>query len=122
MASSLTDRLAGLHPKMLRAESESQKRAGETESKKLADLRPFIGKLVERALELLGITKQDAAFRMGYSDAGTISRWCSGTERPALDKLFAIDGFRVALVLALAECTEELEAETVVRVPRRKIA
>jgi hypothetical protein len=109
---SIADRLAGLHPQMLRAESEGDR-------KKLADLRPVIGRLVERAIELLGITKQEAAFRMGYRDQGPVSRWCAATERPLFDKLFVLDGFEVAWVIAIAERNQEqIEVATIVTIRR----
>lgn len=108
----VVDRLADVHPQMLRVESE-------TDCKKLAELRVVVGRLVERAFELMGITKQDAAYRMGYTDAGTVSRWCSGTERPLFDKLIAIDGFEEAWVLALAARCSRIDVETVVRIRRR---
>ncbi len=111
MSATVPDRLAGVHPKMLRAQSEGHR-------KDLADLRLVIGILVARTFELMGITKQDAAYRMQYRDAGTISRWCSGTERPLFDKLFTIDGFEVAYVLAIAERNQQIEVTTVVTIRR----
>lgn len=100
MDSKLSDRLGDVHPQMLRAELRSKAKA---DCKKLADLRPLVGLLVARAFQLMGITKQDAAFRMLYDDPGTVSRWCSGTERPLFDKLFTIDGFKAAYIQAIAE-------------------
>lgn len=106
-----SERLAGVHPQMLKAGSEGDRQ-------KLADLRPLIGQLVARALQLMGITKQDAAYRMGYDDPGTISRWCSGTERPLFDKLFQVPGFDVAYVLAMAERNQAMKVETTVTISR----
>lgn len=111
MPTSIADRLAGVHPQMLRAGIEGDR-------KKVADLRPVIGRLVERALELAELTKQDAAYRMGYRDAGTISRWCSAVERPLFDKLFTLDGFEAAWMLALAERNPKMEVETIVKIRR----
>lgn len=119
MPHSLADRLSTVQPQMLRAAGETAKREGETDRKKLADLRPEVGRTVERAIELLGITKQDAAHEMGYADQGVVSRWCSATERPLFDKLFAIHGFRSAWIIALAERDDSIECETVVRVSRQ---
>lgn len=100
-----------VHPKMLRAESESGR-------KPLADLRPHVGRLVNRALELAGISKQDASFQMHYADQGSVSRWCSGLERPAFDKLFTIAGFKVAYVQALAEHDAQFDVTTVITIKR----
>jgi hypothetical protein len=117
MAPSITDRLADVHPPMLRAGLRPEAKA---DPQKLADLRPVIGRLVERALELLGLTKQEAAYRLQYADAGTISRWCSATERPLFDKLFTLDGFDVAYVRAIAERNPRIDVDTVITI--RKIA
>lgn len=108
----VAERLADVHPQMLRAKSEGDR-------KKLAeDLRPVIGQLVARTFQLMGISKQEAAYQMQYDDPGTVSRWCSGTERPLFDKLFAIEGFEVAYVLAIAERHQQIEVETVIKVRR----
>ena len=56
--------------------------------------REEIGRDVERTFGVIGMTKQEAAYAMGYSDAGTVSRWCAGTERPQFDKLFALKRIR----------------------------
>jgi hypothetical protein len=117
MAPSITDRLAGVHPQMLRADSEGDR-------KNLADLRPVIGRLVERAFEVMSprLTKQDAAYRMGYRDAGTVSRWCAGTERPSFDKLFAIAGFSRALLLAMAEAEQDPAIDVTTTITLRRVA
>jgi len=109
--SSLPDRRLDVPRKMLRADSEADR-------KPLADLRPAIGRLVDRALVLAGVTKQDAAYRMQYADQGTVSRWCSGLERPAFDKLFTIDGFKAAYVLAIAEQDAAIHVKTIIEIER----
>ena len=117
MTSTIPDRLAGVHPPMLRAELRPEAKA---DRKDLADLRPVIGRLVERAFELMSprLTKQDAAFRLHYDDQGTISRWCSGKERPLFDKLFTIEGFKIAYVLALAEQDPAIDVTTTITLRR----
>jgi hypothetical protein len=114
MSPTMSDRLADVHPQMLRAK-------GEGDRKKLADLRPAVGQLVARAFQLMGITKQDAAYQMHYDDPGTVSRWCSGTERPAFDKLFTLDGFNTAYVQAIAEQDPQLEITTAITIRRRAV-
>lgn len=111
MPRTVTERLASVHPQMLRVESEST-------SKKLADAKRAIGHSVARALEIAGITKQQAAYDMGYQDAGTVSRWCSGLERPHFDKLFTLPRVEDAWILARAECNPHIVVETVVKIPR----
>ncbi len=109
-----SERLAGVHPQMIAASLRPDRKI-------LADLRPVIGQLVDRALALAGISKQEAAYAMDYRDAGTISRWCSGSERPCFDKLFSLDGFEAAYILAMAERNPNIEATTVITI-RRKVA
>ena len=111
MPRSLSDRLAGVHPKMLAID-------GDVDRKKVADLRRRIGQLVERALTIAGVTKQEAAFAMGYRDAVAISRWCAGVERPLFDKLFTLADFEWAWIVALAERNPAMETETVVKIRR----
>jgi hypothetical protein len=105
MPSTVADPRLELHPQMLRAQSEG-------------DRKKFVGRLVERALELMSVTKQDAAFRMGYSDSGVISRWCAGSETPLFHKLVALDGFIEAWLVALAEKSTRAEVFTDVRIRR----
>jgi hypothetical protein len=111
----IPDRLATLQPKMLRAGLRTEAKG---DRKKLADLRPEIGRLVERALELMGLTKQEAAYRLQYADAGAISRWCSATERPLFDKLFTLEGFDIAYVRAIAERNPAIDVDTVITIRR----
>jgi len=106
MDSRLADQLDRVHPQMLRL-------GGESDRKKLA-----VGRTVERALEILGMTKQAAAYAMGYADPGPVSRWCAATERPLFDKLFAIDRFEECWIVALAEKNPAMEVETVVKFRR----
>lgn len=111
MAASVADRLKHVHPQMLRVGTDPDR-------KKFAELRPVIGRLVERALEIAGLSKQEAAFAMGYADSGVISRWCSGAERPLFDKLFAIDRFEDAWLVALAERNPRAQVVTQVLLQR----
>lgn len=111
MAHSIANQLNGVHPQMLRAGSE-------TDPQKLAALKSDIGRSVERTLELLGMTKQEAAFAMGYTDQGVVSRWCSGIERPQFDKLFLIEGFEDTWLLARAKRNPNMVVETTVTIRR----
>jgi hypothetical protein len=98
---------------------EIRPRMAKADRKPLADLRPVIGRLVDRALVLADISKQVASADMGYADQATVSRWCSGVERPAFDKLFTLPGFEVAWVLAIAERNKgQIEATTVITIRR----
>lgn len=117
MDRTVADRLATVQPQMLRAGVSAE---AKPDRKELADLRTVVGLLVERAFALMGITKQEAAYRMHYADAGAVSRWCSGTERPLFDKLFALEGFRIAFVTALAESDPAIDLTTTITI--RKVA
>jgi hypothetical protein len=82
------------------------------------DWRRHIGQTIERALELAHLTKQGVSGAMGYQDQGSLSRWISAVERPHFDKLFAVDRFYDAWVIACAESNPRLEVDTLIRVRR----
>lgn len=112
MAPTIKAQLDNVHPQMLRVGSESDR-------KQFADHRGVVGQLVETALDILGLTQQEAAYRMGYRDSGTVSRWCTGTERPQFDKLLLLDGFAEAWVIAIARHTKAgIDVHTVITVRR----
>jgi hypothetical protein len=115
MDRTVADRLAGVHPQMIAARLRPEAKA---DRQKLADLRPVIGRLVARALELMGLTQQAAAFTLGYRDQGPVSRWCRGVERPQFDKLFTLDGFRIAYVRAIAEEDPAIDVTTTITIRR----
>jgi len=66
------------------------------------------------------VTKQEAAYRMGYADSGVVSRWISGLERMQLDKLRGGLGekFFGELLVALLQTCEEVEVKTHVTLGR----
>lgn len=108
-----SDPFSAVHPKMLAAAHESdRKRLAEQE------WRRHIGKTIERALALAHLTKQEISYAMAYEDQSAISRWISGVERPLFDKLFAVDGFYDAWILACAEGNPRIEVETTMRLRR----
>lgn len=111
MGTKATATLDNVHPQMLRVR-------GEGDRKKLADLKSIVGRVVERTFELAGVSKQEAAYAMGYSDPGTVSRWCAGTERAQFDKLLAVEVLRGPLVQALAEATGAAEVRTEITIRR----
>lgn len=94
---------------------------GEGLRKPLAeDCRSLIGRVIERALSLAALTKQDVSHRMGYgTNQAPLSRWIAGAETPQFAKLFAVAELRVPLVIALAEIVEGVEVVTEIRVTRR---
>lgn len=113
MADTIARPLPPLHPKMLAARIEGDR-------KPLAepDWRRHVGRLIERALALAPLTKQDISHAMGYQDQSAVSRWISGVERPLLDKLFAVDRFYDAWVIACAEANPRIEVTTAITIRR----
>ena len=92
---------------------------GEAHRKPFAeDLPRLIGQAIERALLLSNLSKQEAAWEMGYTDASALSRWISGVETPQFARLFSVMRLRAALVIALAEIAGNVEVETTVRIRR----
>lgn len=84
-----------------------------------AEWRAQIGKSIERSLALSGLTKQELSYAMGYQDQSALSRWIAGVERPLFDKLFAVDLFYDAWVIATAEGNPRVEVKTVIEIRRR---
>lgn len=106
-ANQSAEKLDGIHPQMLRARSEAAPQlSGDAVKREL-------GQALEWALDRARITKQDAAFRMGYTDSGVIGRWISGVENMQLAKLRLIgDGFFQEFVIALAQTCAGVEVKT----------
>lgn len=88
--------------KMLAAGSVSVAKA---DRKPLAEeWQVLLGQAIECALRRARITKQDAAYRMGYgTNQAPLSRWISGAETPQFAKLFSIPELRMPLCVELAE-------------------
>lgn len=78
------------------------------------------GRAIQRARELRGWSLKEfaAAAQRGERQ---LARWMDGTEHPQLDTLFAIESFRIPLIVALAEVAGAgVDVETLVRI--RKVA
>lgn len=71
--------------------------------KELGSDENSLGRAIEKALVLADLSKQDASYRMGYTDASSISKWISGKEPPRFDKLWSIVELREPLVIALGK-------------------
>jgi hypothetical protein len=113
MADSITDRLADVHPKMLAARSEPDRKPLAAQ-----EWRRRVGITIDRALTLARLSKQEVSHAMGYRDQSAVSRWISGVERPLLDKLFAVDRFYDAWVIACAEGNPRVEVTTAITIRR----
>ena len=101
--------LPDLHPQSLRAGTV-------TDPQLLGDVgKREIGQVFEEALDRARLTKQEAAFLMGYTDSGVIGRWVNGTERVQMDKLWMLgDRFKSEFVIALAQTCHGVETKTLI--------
>lgn len=87
--------------------------------KPLADeeIRRAIGRAIERAVAMAGLTKQQAAAEMGYGEnQAPLSRWISGTETPQFSKLWSVPQLRSCIVIALAQLADDIEVTTNIRI------
>lgn len=110
MAASVDERLAAVHPQMLRADTHlDPQNLGRRE----------IGQAFEWALDRAHVTHKDAAYRMGYSDQGVIGRWVSGMERVQLDKVRLLDDVYPEFLVALLQACAGVEIHTSISVVRR---
>lgn len=81
--------------------------------------RSDIGQAVRVMRMGRGLTLKEFAAQV-ERDERTCSRWETGEERPQLDAIFAVQAFRLPMVLALAKAAEEagdaIVTETLIRV------
>lgn len=99
MGSSVADRLADVHPRMLGmgAKGDPQKTG------------LVVGQLLARALDYAGIEVKEAAARMGYGDPTTLYRWIAGKEQPNFEKLSLLgDKFNEGVALGFASSCRTL--------------
>jgi len=66
------------------------------------EFREEIGRAIQRAIGLAGLSQKEAAGEIGR-DAAQLARWIAGTERPQFDALFAVERLREPLCVALAQ-------------------
>ena len=78
------------------------------------DFRAEIGRAIQRALSIAGRSQKEAAGLVGV-DVAQVARWIAGTERPQMDRLFAIEELRQPLIVELAELAENVEVVTEIR-------
>jgi hypothetical protein len=95
----------------------SDPHTGETLCKPLAEeFKPLIGRAIERCILLSGMTKQEAAYEMGYTDASALSRWIAGVEQPQLHRLFSVRALQPFLIVALGQMCKDVVITTNVSV------
>ena len=73
-----------------------------------------IGQAIQRAVAIVGWSNKEAAAQVGVDDA-EFGKWLSGTRRPQLDKLFAVEALRWPLIQALAGLDTKNEVITTIR-------
>jgi hypothetical protein len=97
---------------------------GESLRKKLAGLPagPNWGRVLTRAFALAGLAPKDVAFRLGYQDQSSVSRWLNNSESPNLPRLLSLRELRGPMVIALAEATDGLSVQTVVTLRAESVA
>jgi hypothetical protein len=86
------------------------------------DMKRLIGSAIEKALTSADITKQAAAYEMGYGENhAPVSNWIAGKETPQFAKLWTLGAvFQRELVIALANLCQQVEVRTVVTIERRR--
>ena len=110
MSSSLPDRFDAPPRRITALKGESECRKPELVN---------LGRILQRAFELAHLEPKDAAYRLGYSNESIIYKWFAGSENPHMAKLLTLDGFPLALVLALAQSgIEGIDVQTIVTMRR----
>lgn len=113
MPRSISQQLDAVHPRMIAMRGEGLRR-----NPAIADDRRQQGEEIDTALKAAKITRQEAAYQLGYADASSIDRWIAGTENPNFAKLRTLGPrFRRQLWLAQAESIGGVRIEHVVRIP-----
>ena len=78
------------------------------------DWNQRIGRAIQRAVSIVGLSHKEAAARVGVDDA-EFSRWLSGVRRPQFDKLFAVEELRWPVIQCLAQLDEHVQVDTLLR-------
>jgi hypothetical protein len=94
-------------------------RDGVLKSLEPAEAGRLLGRLIERAFELGGITAKEISIEFGHAGQAAVSRWMAGTEKPPIMRLLQIARVKRGLLLALAEDAPGVEVQTVLTVRRR---
>lgn len=83
----------------------------------IGDFREQIGRGIERARLLSGLSLKEFADQIGR-DERQIARWITGAERPQFDAIFAVKALRGPMVVALAELSETVDVQTTIVIRR----
>lgn len=85
--------------------------------RKADDCRAHLGRVVERTRILAGMNLQEFACAIGKNES-QVRRWINATERQQLEAIYAADGLRGFLVIALAEGVPSIAVETTITIRR----
>jgi len=117
MASSLASTADSRHrllPEKSGGQAKVDLRKAEDDTWRLA-----VGQAVEDTRLLAKLSLKEFADAV-ERDERQVARWIAGTERPQFDVLFAVEGFRQLLVIALARLAGNgVQIETTIRIRRR---
>jgi hypothetical protein len=79
-----------------------------------------VGLAIQRAIKRVGLSSKEAAAKVQV-DEGEFGKWLSGTRRPQLDRIFAVEELRQPLVIAFAEMAGHgVEIVTEIRITDRR--
>ncbi len=109
MGSTLSPDLGAIPLKMLRSSTDDG-------LKKLQDCRRAHGRVLERAIQIAGYSKKEAADELGQIGANQLAAWLSGTENAQTWRWQQHPKLGPALLLAHAEVTRGATVEHVIRV------
>ena len=73
-----------------------------------------IGRAIQRAVSIVGLSHKEAAAKVGVDEA-EFSRWLTGVRRPQLDKLLAVEELRWPVIESLARLDERVQVDTLLR-------
>jgi len=76
-----------------------------------------VGAAIAASIRTVGWSSKEAAANVGVDDA-EFGKWLSGTRRPQMDRLFAVEALRQPLVIALAGLAHDVEIVTEIRIKK----
>ena len=84
--------------------------------------KTLVGRAIQRAVSLAGLTNKEAAALIGVNDS-QFGKWLSGNEPPQVHRVFGVETLRGPLVIALAEAMDDsgVIVTTHVSIKQRKV-
>ena len=106
---------------LLRADPRPRMVKADLRKAETPDLRPLIGRALERTRQAAGLTLKEFAAALGRNER-QVARWITGAERLQVDAVFAVEHLRSKFVVALAELAEDVDVVTVIQVRRKAVS